>query len=343
MLRVGVFGAAGYGGVELLRLLLRHPEVEITYVAELQAGRRISDFYPHLRDVCDLVTEESDVAEAARRADFLFFCLQPGVGTAMVRDAVATGKKVADFSADFRLKSVEVYEQHYDKHAAPDLVGKAPYGMPELHREEIRGADFVAVPGCHPTAAILAAAPLVKDPLVDLSSIVIDSKTGISGVGRSHINLLNHYPEAAETVAAYAMPRHRHVPEIEQELSCVAGAEVKVTFAPSRVPVVRGILATVFATLRDPDADLQSAYEEFYADEPFVRVMPAGELPSTKHVSGTNYVDVAVCRDDVCGRVVAFGVTDNIVKGLSGAAVQCMNLMCGFDETTGLDVINVWP
>jgi N-acetyl-gamma-glutamyl-phosphate reductase len=342
-MKVAVFGAAGYGGVELLRLLLRHPEAELVYVSELETGRRMSDFYPHLRDVCELVTEASDVAEAASRADVLFFCLQPGVGTTMVRDAVAAGKKVLDFSADFRLKSVQVYERHYSKHAAPELIGKAPYGMPELHRDEIRGADFVAVPGCHPTAAILAAAPLVKQPLVDLASIVIDSKTGISGVGRGHINLLNHYPEAAETTAAYAMPRHRHVPEIEQELSYVAGTDVKVTFAPSRVPMVRGILATVFAKLLGPEADLQSAYEEFYAGEPFVRVLPAGQLPSTKHVSGMNYVDVAVCRDDVCGRAVAFGVTDNIVKGLSGAAVQCMNLMCGFDETLGLDVISVWP
>jgi len=342
-MKAAVFGAAGYGGVELLRLLVRHPEVEITYLSELEAGRRMSDFYPHLRSVCDLATEESDVAEAAGRADVLFFCLQPGIGTTMVRDAVATGKKVIDFSADFRLKSVEVYEQHYDKHAAPELIGKAPYGMPELHREQIRGADFVAVPGCHPTAAILATAPLVKQPLVDLSTIVIDGKTGISGVGRGHINLLNHYPEAAETLAAYAMPRHRHVPEIEQELTHVAGTDIKVTFAPSRVPMVRGILATVFAKLLDPETDLQSAYEEFYAGEPFVRVLPAGELPSTKHVSGINYVDVAACRDDVCGRVVAFGVTDNIVKGLSGAAVQCMNLMCGFEETLGLDVVNVWP
>ncbi|MFQ5810729.1 MAG: N-acetyl-gamma-glutamyl-phosphate reductase [Armatimonadota bacterium] len=342
-MKVGVFGAAGYGGVELLRLLAKHPQVELAYVSELQTGRPMSEFYPHLRSVCEAVSEESDVAEAAGRADVLFFCLQPGVGTTMVRDAVAGGKKVIDFSADFRLRSVDVYEAHYDKHAAPDLVGRAPYGLPELYRDEIRGADFVAVPGCHPTASILAAAPLVKEPLVDLSSIVIDSKTGISGVGRGHINLMNHYPEAAETVAAYSMPRHRHVPEMEQALGDVAGTEVKLTFAPSRVPMVRGILATVFATLLDPKADLQSAYDEFYADEPFVRVMPAGELPSTKHVAGMNYVDVAVCRDDVCGRAVAFGVVDNIIKGLSGAAVQCMNLMCGFDETTGLDVISVWP
>jgi len=342
-MKVAVFGAAGYGGVELLRLLARHPKVEIAYVSELEAGRRMSDFYPHLRTVCDVVTEESDVSVAAERADVLFFCLQPGVGTTMVRDAVALGKKVLDFSADFRLRSVDVYEAHYDKHPAPELVGKAPYGLPELYRDEIRGADFVAVPGCHATASILAAAPLVKQPLVDLSSIVIDSKTGISGVGRGHINLLNHYPEASETVAAYSMPRHRHVPEMEQALTDVAGTEVKITFAPSRIPMVRGILATVFAKLLDPEADLQSAYEEFYADEPFVRVMPAGRLPSTKHVSAMNFVDVAVCRDDVCGRAVAFGVVDNIVKGLSGAAVQCMNLMCGFEETMGLDVISVWP
>jgi len=341
MMKAAIFGAAGYGGVELVRLLLRHPEVDLAYLAD-PACDKLSDSYPHLLGLPGLEMQPPEVERALAVADVLFFCLQPGVGTQMVAQAVASGKKVLDFSADFRLGSREVYEEFYGEHKAPDLIGQAPYGLPELHREQIKGADFVAVPGCHAMAAILGLAPAAKAGLVDLDTICIDSKTGISGVGRSHVNLLNHYPEAAETALPYGVPAHRHKPEIEQELGQLAGRELRVTFAPSRVPMVRGILSTSFGQLTG-DRDAQAAYEEFYGGEPFVRVMPAGRLPQTKQVAGSNYCDVAVVKDGRAGRLLMFSVVDNLVKGLSGAAVQCMNLMCGLPETMGLTEVSVWP
>lgn len=341
-MRVAIFGAAGYGGIELIRLLRRHPEAELVYLAD-PACERLSDAYPHLGGTLDIEMQPPDVDRAIAAAETIFFCLQPGLATEMVATAVQAGRRVLDFSADFRLKSREVYESFYAAHKAPDLLGKAPYGLPELHRDEIRGAQLVAVAGCHPTAAILALAPAVKAGLVDLDTLCMDNKTGISGVGRSHVNLLNHYPEAAETVLPYGMPAHRHRPEIEQELGLLAGREVRVTFAPSRIPMARGILSTCFAQLTGDPADVRPAYEAFYAAEPFVRLMPQGKLPQTKQVSGTNYCDVGVSLDERVGRLVAFAAVDNIVKGLSGAAVQCWNLMCGFEETTGLTEAALWP
>ncbi len=341
-MKVAIFGAAGYGGIELIRLLRRHPEAELVYLAD-PACARLSEVYPHLGGPLDLEMQPPDVERAIEVAEVVFFCLQPGLATEMVATAVAAGRQVLDFSADFRLKSREVYERLHGEHKAPDLIGRAPYGLPELHRDEIHGAEFVAVPGCHPTAAVLALAPAVQGGLVDVDTICIDSKTGISGVGRSHVNILNHYPEAGETLMPYGMPAHRHRPEIEQELGFLAGRGVQVTFAPSRVPMVRGILSTAFASLTAEPGDVRRAYEGYYGEEPFVRLMAEGSLPQTKQVSGTNYCDVGLSVDERMGRLVAFAAVDNIVKGLSGAAVQCWNLMCGYDETTGLTEAAVWP
>jgi N-acetyl-gamma-glutamyl-phosphate reductase len=351
MVNVAILGAPGYGGIELLRLLLGHPEARVAYVSgQRTVGKRVSDVYPQMRGACDLVIEETDLARACDAADVICSALEHRVGTEIVRDAVAAGRKVIDFSADFRLASRAVYEEFYGEHAAPELIGKAVYGLPELHREEIRGADFIAVPGCHATAAILALAPLAKAGWLDLASIAIDSKTGISGVGRSKLSEINHFPEAAENVVPYSIPDHRHRPEIEQELGRLAGEDMRVTFVPTRVPLVRGILVTAYAhpspACPGPAgraAELQHAFESFYVGEPFVRVLPTGELPCTKAVAGSNYADVAVRCDAHADRIIALAAVDNLTKGLASAAVQCMNLMCGFDETAGLSAVGLWP
>jgi N-acetyl-gamma-glutamyl-phosphate reductase len=348
---VAIVGAPGYGGIELLRLLLGHPEARVAYVSgQRTIGRKVSDVYPQMRGACDLVIEESDLDKACETADVLCFALEHGVGTELVAQAVNRGKKVIDFSADFRLSSRAVYEAFYGEHGAPELIGRAVYGLPELHREEIEGADFVAVPGCHATAAILPLAPVVDKGWADLGSLVIDSKTGISGVGRSKLSEINHFPEAAENVVPYSIPDHRHRPEIEQELGRLAGEDIRVTFVPTRVPLVRGILSTGYAhpspACPGPpsrEAELQRAFESFYADEPFVRVVPPPELPCTKAVAGSNYADVAVRYDAHAECIIGLAAVDNLTKGLASAAVQCMNLMCGFEESDGLHAVGVWP
>lgn len=352
MINVAIIGAPGYGGIELLRLLLRHPQARVAYVSGRRTvGKTVGEVYPHMRAVCDMLVEETDLDKACQAADVLCFALEHRVGTRLVAQAVERGKKVIDFSADFRLTSQSAYEEFYGEHAAPDLIGKAVYGLPELHREQIQGADFVAVPGCHATAAILSLAPVVSAEMADLSTLVIDSKTGISGVGRTKLTQLNHFPETAENVVPYAIPDHRHRPEIEQELGLLAGQELRVTFVPTRVPMVRGILAAGYATPSHafapdghPTEHLTKQFQRFYEASPFVRVLePHQDLPCTKAVAATNYADVAVRYDRHASRIIALAVVDNLTKGLASAAVQCMNLMCGFEETTGLEAVGVWP
>ena len=357
MTKVAIMGATGYGGIEFLRILLTHPEAKVTYVAgHRTVGQKISDVYPNLRGLCDLPIQEPNLEQAGNEADFCAFALEPGVGTPIIRQALKGGKKVLDFSAEFRLKNLNYYEQFYGEHAAPELVEQAAYGIPELHRQEITNANLVAVPGCHASAGIFSLAPLAKYGLIDLQSISIDSKTGISGAGRTRSNLLNHYPEADENVVPYAIPDHRHRPEIEQELSLLADEEIKVTFVPSRVPMVRGILATSFADMAvsqgqgkgaalatSTSGELVECYQDFYANEHFVRIGGVGQFPQTKQTSGSNFVDIGVAYDARTQRAIALCALDNLGKGLAGAAVQCFNLMNGYEETLGLKFAGVWP
>ncbi len=345
-MRVAIFGAAGYGGIELLRLLLGHPQVQVTYLGgHTTAGQQVTDMYPHLLGSIDLPIEQTSVATACERADLLFFALPHGVGIPLVKEAVQAGKKVIDFSADFRLHDVAVYESYYKRHGAPELLAEAAYGLPELHRDEIKSAQLCAVPGCYPTGAILALAPAVQARIIDPDTIIIDSKSGVSGAGRSKLDLLYHFPEANESLLAYAVGTHRHTPEMDQELSMIADRAVKVTFTPHLIPITRGILSTCYATFT-PGATLaqaQEAYERFYADEPFVHVLPAGKLPRTKHVAGSNYCHIGLAEDSRTNRLVVVSAIDNLIKGLAGAACQCMNLMMGWDERTGLDRPGMWP
>lgn len=347
MIRASILGATGYGGVELVRLLLDHPEVEIVSVSgHSTVGKRYHEVYPQFAGLLELEVVPVDAAHVAASSELVFSCLEHGVGTEVVGQIVAQGTKVVDFSADFRLKSASVYAQHYKTHPLPELIDEAVYGLPELHRDEIREARLVAVPGCYPTSAILALAPLAARQVVALSSLIVDSKSGTSGAGRAKTDHPFRFCERAESMAAYGIGRHRHQPEMEQELAELSGLRTKVLFSPHLIPVVRGILTTAYAKLKDRSLDaagLHDLYDSFYQDEPFVRVCPPGAYPATKHVSGTNFCDVAVTHHPESGRAIAVAVVDNLGKGLSSAAVQCMNLMFGLPETLGLMRAGMWP
>ncbi len=342
--RVAIFGATGDGGIELVRILLEHPEVHISYVGgHTTVGENVADFYPHLAGAIDMTVGETSVADAAAQAELMFFALPHAVGAELVAEALELGRSVVDFSADFRLRDVADYERYYEAHPIPELIERAVYGLPELHREEIVATGLTAVPGCYPTSAILPLAPACAEGLIEADGIIVDSKSGASGAGRG-LSLTTHFAECNESVAAYKIAQHRHAPEIVQELSLL-GEPVTVTFAPHLVPMNRGILSTCYGRLtRDTSAEeAVELYREYYAGEPFVRIHDAGKLPATKQVSGSNFCDIGLAIDADAGRLVAVAAIDNLVKGLSGAAVQCMNLMLGLPETTALGRYPVWP
>jgi N-acetyl-gamma-glutamyl-phosphate reductase len=342
MFRVAIAGASGYTGLELLRILLRHPNVEITAVtSEKYEGRPVSEVFPGLLDARGLVCRALDPAALGRMADVIFTALPHKTSMGVVAALVKTGKKVVDLSADFRLKDARTYESFYGKHAYPDLLPKAVYGLPELHRAEIRKAQLVANPGCYPTGAILALAPLLKAGRIDLDPIIVDAKSGISGAGRAPT--VDHlFCEVHGGVKAYQVAEHRHTPEMEQELSRAADHSVRITFTPHLVPMDRGILSTIYVHPK-PSAELAQAYAAAYAKEPFVRVLPAGNIPATAHVLGSNYAFIGFRPELRTGRTVIVSVIDNLVKGASGLAVQNMNLLFGLDETTGLSQLPLFP
>ncbi len=347
-MKIAILGASGYGGVELLRLAAEHPYLEVTYCAgHTSAGEKMSDLYPHLPPpLGDIVLGDIAVGKAAAAADILVFCLPHSAGMDMVAEACEMGKTVLDFSADYRLKDVAEYEACYEvKHTHPQLLSEAVYGLPELHREEIIGSRLIAVPGCYPTAVILALAPAVKHGLISTDMLIADSKSGVSGAGRT-ASLTTHFSEVNESLTAYKIASHRHTPEMDQELSALQDAgKLQVTFVPHLVPQIRGILSTCYAHLAKAMtvAEIHEVYSDFYADEPFVYLHPLGKVPATKHVSGTNRCDVGIAVDERTGRLVAVSAVDNLIKGLSGAAVQCLNLACGWEETTGLPLVAHWP
>ncbi len=350
--RVAIVGASGYTGAELVRLLLGHPRVELTLVAAKRAaGQRLDEVFPHLRGLAPLPIEAFDAAEVAARADVAFAALPHGESALVVAALRARGVTTLDLSADFRLHDGAAWSQWYGSadhphHPAAPLLGEAVYGLPERHRAALRGAGLVAVPGCYPTATILAIAPLLAAGLVSPDGLVVDAKSGASGAGRSP-GPSTHLPEAGEGVRAYKVGgTHRHTPEIEQELGLAAGAPLSVLFTPHLLPMSRGILACVYAAPTDASRPA-SAYREAllaaYADEPFVDVLPDGTLPDTAHVRGSNRAHVQVVYDPRTRRVLALSAIDNLVKGASGQAVQCLNLMRGWPETTGLAAAPLFP
>jgi len=344
--RVAIAGASGYTGAELLRLLVQHPGVEVVALtAETHANQPISQIFPSLAGFVDLICRPLDPAALAAEAEFVFLALPHKTSMAVGADLVKRGVRVLDLSADFRLKDPAAYRTWYGfEHLAPSLLGEAVYGLPELHREEIAAARLVAVPGCYPTSAILGFSPLLARGLADPETIVIDSISGVSGAGRKP-ELPTHFSEANESLKAYGVGSHRHTPEIEQELSGVAGRPVTVTFTPHLAPLTRGILTTITARLAGArsTAELLGVYREFYRGRSFVRVLEEGRLPETKHVLHSNLCDVGLVSDARTGRVIVVSAIDNLVKGASGQAVQCFNLMAGLDERAGLWIPGLFP
>ena len=346
MLNVAIVGASGYTGLELIRILHCHPEVAVTCLtSEQSAGKKISDVFPTLRGRCDIVLENLEPVRVAEKADIVFTALPHKAAMEVVPTFLKLGKKVVDLSADYRLSDPSVYGQWYEPHLNPANLKKAVYGLPEIRKAKIKGAKLIANPGCYPTSIILALAPLLKNGLIDLSSIIADSASGVTGAGRA-AKVDSLYCEVNEGFKAYgAGGVHRHIPEIEQELSLLAGEQLKITFTPHLVPMDRGILSTVYAS---PNKTITSEtiaqlYQKFYAGEPFVRVLMNGNLPSTAFVRGSNFCDIAPLVDARTGRIIVVSAIDNLVKGASGQAVQNMNLLCDFPETMGLEGLALFP
>jgi N-acetyl-gamma-glutamyl-phosphate reductase len=345
-LKIAIVGSSGYTGGELYRILLHHPRAIVTIVtSEKSAGKPITDIFPHLAGLTHLICEPLDPDSIANKADFIFLALPHVTAQEAAFRFHKLGKKVVDLSADYRLSDPAAYEKWYEHcHQYPDLLKSAVYGLPELHREKIKRASLIANPGCYPTSSILGLAPLLKKGIVDLQSIIIDSKSGVSGAGRSP-SLAFHYPEVNEGLTAYKIGSHRHTPEIEQELSALAGRSVTVSFTPHLIPMNRGILTTIYARFSHEAnaAQLHALYEEFYKQEPFVRLLPPGRFPNVRDVRGSNFCDIGVYADPRTGRAVVVTAIDNLVKGASGQAIQNMNLMMGFDETEGLKFAGLFP
>jgi N-acetyl-gamma-glutamyl-phosphate reductase len=346
MTRVGIVGATGYTGAELARILCNHPEVEITVATSRQyAGKPLSAAFPHLRGKSDLLCEDLHGEELFAKADLFFAAVPHKTAMDLVPGMLAAGKKVIDLSADFRIRDVNVYEEWYQPHTAAQLLSEAVYGLPELYREQITTARLVANPGCYPTSIILGLAPLLKNKVIDCATLIADSKSGTSGAGRS-AQTGTLFCEVHDGFRPYKVGRaHRHTPEIEQELSALAGTAIKVSFTPHLLPMSRGILSTIYATLTSTldYHSLHEMYKEMYQEAPFVRVLPDNDLPATQYVRGSNYCDIAYRLDPTTNRIIVMSAIDNIVKGASGQAVQNMNIMCGLPEETGLSGAPFFP
>lgn len=345
MVRVSIIGATGYTGVELVRLLARHPQVEVAALtSQSYAGRSLGEVYPHLGVAVEGVTLAGDMEAAVTAADYVFLAMPHGQAAEPAALALAAGKRVIDLSADFRLPG-ETYSAWYGREApVPELLGQAVYGLAELYGQEVAGARLVANPGCYPTGALLALAPAIRAGLVDTGSIIIDAKSGVSGSGRQP-SLGSLFCEADEGLHPYGVATHRHTPEIEGQLSRLSGTEVVVSFTPHLVPMTRGILSTIYVRLNPGvgEDEVRQAYAEFYRDKPFVRLLPAGTWPHTKWVYGSNYCLLGLTVDRRTNRLVLASAIDNLVKGASGQAVQNFNLMAGFPETTGLEGLGIFP
>lgn len=346
MIKVGIAGASGYAGGEIIRYLLGHPEVRITFLAsDTYKGKQIGHAFPNLMGY-DLPECEPMGESAVEKADVVFLAQQNGWAMNFAQGLIDAGKKIIDMSADFRFRDAEIYQRWYKtKHAAKELTESAVYGLPELHMDAVRKADLLANPGCYPTSAILALAAAVSEGIIDTGSIIVDSKSGVSGAGRSKFELEFLFSEVDESIKPYGVGVHRHTPEIEQELSGLAGSELRVSFTPHLVPMIRGILTTAYASLtRDvTTSEVIDIYRERYAGSPFVFVLDEGQYPATKNVLGSNCCHIGLKVDGRTGRLVVMSAIDNMGKGAAGQAVQNMNLMLGLPETTGLDRPAVYP
>ena len=345
MMKVAIFGASGYTGQELTRILLGHPEVKLVAVTSRHfAGQPVTEVFPSLHGLTSLKYKNATPAQISKVCDIVFLALPHGVSMNIAPEFIRAGKKVIDLSADYRLRDIKTYETWYAKHSSAELIKDAVYGIPELYRQKIKKTKFIANPGCYPTSIILGLAPALKYKLIDVSTIIADSASGVSGAGREPLTG-SLFCEVDGGFKAYKVGKHRHLPEIEQELNVMAGKKFAVSFTPHLLPVKRGILSTIYATLKKDVSlsELHSLYSSFYTEEKFVRICPEGIYPNISSVCGSNYCDIGLAVDFRTKRVIVMVAIDNLIKGAAGQAVQNMNIMCGFKEDTGLQVAPLYP
>jgi len=346
MIKVGIIGATGYAGQELVRILLGHKEAEIVWLgSKSYTGQKYSQVYGNMFEIVDEECLDDNMDELAKKADVIFTATPQGLAASLVNDEILKNTKLIDLSADFRLKDVKVYEDWYKlEHKSPQYLDEAVYGLCEINREKVKDARIIANPGCYTTCSILSLYPLVKEHMIDPNTIIVDAKSGTSGAGRS-AKLANLYCEVNESIKAYGVTTHRHTPEIEEQLGYANGEPIMINFTPHLVPMNRGILVTAYATLKDNYSyeDIKKVYDKYYKDEKFVRVLEKGICPETRWVEGSNYVDVNFVIDERTKRVVVMGALDNVVKGAAGQAVQNMNIAFGLPEDEGLKLAPMFP
>ena len=346
MIKVGIIGATGYAGGELVRILSGHKDAEIKwYGSRSYIDRKYADVYRNMFQIVDAVCMDDNMEELASQVDVIFTATPQGLCASLVNEEILSKTKIIDLSADFRLKDVKVYEEWYKiEHKAPRFLEEAVYGLCEVNRESVRNARLVANPGCYTTCSILTAYPLAKEGLIDMSTLIIDAKSGTSGAGRG-AKVPNLFCEVNENIKAYGVASHRHTPEIEEQLGYAAGEQVTLSFTPHLVPMNRGILATEYAKLTKDVSweDVKAVYDKYYGDEKFIRVLDKDVCPETKWVEGSNYVDIGFKIDPRTNRIIMMGAIDNLVKGAAGQAVQNMNLMFGLEESDGLELVPMFP
>lgn len=355
MIKAGIIGATGYAGGELVRLLLGHKETEIVwYGSKSYVNQKYADVYQNMFEIVDDKCMDDNMEELADRVDVIFTATPQGFCASLVNDEILSKVKIVDLSADFRIKSVPLYEKWYGiEHKSPQYIEEAVYGLCEINREDVKKARLIANPGCYTTCSILTAYPLVKEGLIDVDTLIIDAKSGTSGAGRG-AKMPNLYCEVNENIKAYGVASHRHTPEIEEQLGYAAGREIVLNFTPHLVPMNRGILVTEYAKLKpvkkadgstglSSHEEIKAVYDRYYGKEKFVRVLDKGVCPETKWVEGSNYVDVNFVIDERTGRIIMIGALDNLVKGAAGQAVQNMNLMFGLPESEGLELVPMFP
>ncbi len=350
MIKVGIIGATGYAGVEIARILLGHPEAEVVwYGSKSYIGEELSSIYGSLFNIVDEKCLDDNMEELADKVDVIFTATPQGLCASLVNEDILSKVKIIDLSADFRLKDVSVYEKWYKlEHKSPQFLEEAVYGLCEINRDKIKGARIVANPGCYTTCSILTAYPLIKEELIDPDSLIVDALSGVTGAGRG-AKVANLFCEVNESCKPYGVASHRHTPEIEEQLGYAAGKKMVINFTPHLVPMNRGILATEYASLIMKDGslptkeDIRAAYEKYYKNEKFIRLLPDGVYPETRWVEGSNFVDIGFKIDKRTKRVIMMGTIDNLVKGAAGQAVQNMNIMFGLDETMGLSMVPLFP
>jgi N-acetyl-gamma-glutamyl-phosphate reductase len=345
MTKVAILGASGYTGTELIRLVMKHSQLELVAVSsEKYARMPVQEVFPAFSGVLDLTFHPLLDGGPLESAEYVFLALPHKKAMEVVPALIKKGKKVVDLSADFRLRNPALYEQYYQKHTAPELLGSSVYGLTEIYRDEIRNAQLIANPGCYPTAALLSLIPAITNDLIELTTIIVDAKSGVTGAGRNPV-LPSLFAEVNEGVKPYKVGVHQHTPEIEQELGFAAKSEIQLVFTPHLIPMNRGILVTAYGTLKKKITadDVLNLYSTFYKDDTFVRICPDGAFPSTAQVKGSNYCDIGIFVDPRSNRLIIMGAIDNLLKGASGQALQNLNVMAGFNESEGIDQLPILP